>query len=234
MALEFSGPATCFADKVIEHAPDEIGCPVAAVQAARGVESRGGFLRDGRPKILVERACISRLTKDKYNQSNSHGVVQRAMNLRQRKRQLDAGEAVERIDEHRFRVAATGEILIVPGLGRTDRTRRREANSRVAAPTANLPHPNPGVTSARTFPTDVKRDLIVDARSRVGDTRMRACDLAAAGGIGTRFQCSSRYFGWPIAEPPFEPSGICPTIYSPFSRTVESLNRGTRKVLLGA
>jgi len=70
MALEFSGPATRFTGEVIEQAANEIGCPVAAIQAVMDVESRGGFLTDGRPKILFERTCFSRLTKGKNNQSN--------------------------------------------------------------------------------------------------------------------------------------------------------------------
>lgn len=70
MALEFSGPATRFNDEAIEQAAKKIGCPVAAVRAVIDVESRGGFLADGRPKILFERHYFSRLTKGKFDKSN--------------------------------------------------------------------------------------------------------------------------------------------------------------------
>jgi peptidoglycan hydrolase-like protein with peptidoglycan-binding domain len=70
MALEFSGPATSMTDAAVEDAAHKIGCPVAAVRAVLDVESRGGFLADGRPKILFERAYFCRLTGGKYNQSN--------------------------------------------------------------------------------------------------------------------------------------------------------------------
>src|SRR5437868_4453973 len=70
MALEFSGPATPMTDAAVEAAAQEIGCPVAAVHAVLDVESRGGFLPDGRPKILFERAYFCRVTGGKYNQSD--------------------------------------------------------------------------------------------------------------------------------------------------------------------
>lgn len=70
MALEFSGPATRFTDEAIEQAAKKLGCAVAAVRAVIEVESHGGFLPDGRPKILFERHYFSRLTKGKFNQSN--------------------------------------------------------------------------------------------------------------------------------------------------------------------
>lgn len=63
MALEFSGPAKRFDDKAVEAAAKKLGCAVAAVRAVIDVESRGGFLPDGRPKILFERHYFSRLTK---------------------------------------------------------------------------------------------------------------------------------------------------------------------------
>jgi len=70
MPLEFSGSATRFTDDAIEQAAKKIGCPVAAVRAVIDVESRGGFLPDGRPKILFERHYFCRLTKGKFDQSN--------------------------------------------------------------------------------------------------------------------------------------------------------------------
>ena len=70
MALEFSGPATPMTDDAIAAAANSIGCDVCAVKAVLDVESRGGFLPDGRPKILFERAYFSRLTGGKYNSSD--------------------------------------------------------------------------------------------------------------------------------------------------------------------
>lgn len=70
MALEFSGPATELEDAAIEAAAIQIGCQVAAVRAVIDVESRGGFLPDGRPKILFERHYFSRLTKRKFDASH--------------------------------------------------------------------------------------------------------------------------------------------------------------------
>jgi hypothetical protein len=67
MALEFSGPAKRFDDKAIEAAAKKLGCAVAAVRAVIDVESRGGFLPDGRPKILYERHYFSRLTKRSFD-----------------------------------------------------------------------------------------------------------------------------------------------------------------------
>lgn len=72
MALEFSGPATGLDDTAIEAAAAAIGCEVAAVRAVIDVESRGGFLADGRPKILFERHYFSRLTKRRYDSSHPH------------------------------------------------------------------------------------------------------------------------------------------------------------------
>jgi len=63
MALEFSGTGKRLDDKAIEGAARKLGCAVAAVRAVIDVESRGGFLPDGRPKILFERHYFSRLTK---------------------------------------------------------------------------------------------------------------------------------------------------------------------------
>ena len=70
MPLEFSGPAKRFNDEAIENAAKKIGCAVAAVRAVIDVESRGGFLPDGRPKILFERHYFCRLTAGKYDAAN--------------------------------------------------------------------------------------------------------------------------------------------------------------------
>lgn len=67
MALEFAGKATKIDDKAVEAAAAKIGCQVASVRAVIDVESRGGFLPDGRPKILFERHYFARLTKNKHN-----------------------------------------------------------------------------------------------------------------------------------------------------------------------
>ena len=47
-----------------------MGCEVAAVLAVIDVESRGGFLDDGRPKILFERHVFSRETKGKFDRDH--------------------------------------------------------------------------------------------------------------------------------------------------------------------
>lgn len=67
MPLEFSGQATKLNDAAIEGAAAKIGCQVASVRAVIDVESRGGFLADGRPKILFERHYFARLTKNRHN-----------------------------------------------------------------------------------------------------------------------------------------------------------------------
>jgi hypothetical protein len=70
MALEFSGPATPLDDAAIADAARRLGCEVAAVRAVVDVESGGGFLADGRPKILFERHYFSRLTKGRFDASH--------------------------------------------------------------------------------------------------------------------------------------------------------------------
>jgi hypothetical protein len=67
MALDFSGPATPLDDLAIEAAATKLKCQVAAVRAVIDVESRGGFLADGRPKILFERHYFSRLTGHRFD-----------------------------------------------------------------------------------------------------------------------------------------------------------------------
>lgn len=70
MAMEFSGTAKRFDDKAIERAATKLSCPVAAVRAVIDVESRGGFLPDGRPKILFERHYFCRLTKGVHDKKH--------------------------------------------------------------------------------------------------------------------------------------------------------------------
>lgn len=70
MPLAFSGPATPLDDAAIAEAARKLGVEVAAVRAVIDVESRGGFLPDGRPKILFERHYFSRLTRGKFDGSH--------------------------------------------------------------------------------------------------------------------------------------------------------------------
>jgi hypothetical protein len=70
MTLAFSGPATPLDDDAIADAAKKLDCEVASVRAVIDVESRGGFLPDGRPKILFERHYFSRLTKGQFNASH--------------------------------------------------------------------------------------------------------------------------------------------------------------------
>jgi hypothetical protein len=76
MPLEFSGPATPLDETAIAEAARKLDCEVSSVRAVIDVESRGGFLPDGRPKILFERHYFSRLTGGRFDSSNpgiSHG-----------------------------------------------------------------------------------------------------------------------------------------------------------------
>jgi len=70
MPLDFSGPATRLDDTAIASAAQKLGCEAAAVRAVIDVESNGGFLPDGRPKILFERHYFSRLTNGRFNGSH--------------------------------------------------------------------------------------------------------------------------------------------------------------------
>lgn len=64
---EFTGNPAPLTSADYERAAAAIGCTVAALRAVAEVESRGGFLPDGRPKILYERHIFSRLTKRKFD-----------------------------------------------------------------------------------------------------------------------------------------------------------------------
>jgi hypothetical protein len=57
-------------DTAVEAGAKKIGCAVAIVRAVIAVESSGGFLRDGRPRILFERHYFCRLTAGKHSASN--------------------------------------------------------------------------------------------------------------------------------------------------------------------
>lgn len=67
MQQEFHGNAAPFTQTAIRAAADRLKCPVAALRAVIDVESRGGFQRDGRPKILFERHYFRRLTGGRYD-----------------------------------------------------------------------------------------------------------------------------------------------------------------------
>jgi hypothetical protein len=67
MPLEFSGLAARMDELAVAAAAVELGCDAAAVRAVIDVESRGGFLPDGRPKILFERHYFSRLTGRRFD-----------------------------------------------------------------------------------------------------------------------------------------------------------------------
>jgi hypothetical protein len=75
MTSEFTGPATRMSEADIAAAADAIGCEVAAVKAVIDVESRGGFLADGRPKILFERHLFSRFTERKFDKPPNDDIA---------------------------------------------------------------------------------------------------------------------------------------------------------------
>jgi hypothetical protein len=73
MPDEFTGNPAPLTDADYERAAAALGCQVAAVRAVAKVESLGGgYLSDGRPKILFERHKFHRYTGGKYTQSHSH------------------------------------------------------------------------------------------------------------------------------------------------------------------
>ncbi len=69
---EFKGDPTPLADGDFERAAHSIGCSVAAVRAVSHVESRGGYLPDGRPKILFERHKFHAFTGGRFDRSHSN------------------------------------------------------------------------------------------------------------------------------------------------------------------
>jgi hypothetical protein len=75
MKDEFAGPATRMNDAAIVAAAEAIGCEVAAVKAVIDVESRGGFLADGRPKILFERHLFSRFTDGRFDKPPHNDIA---------------------------------------------------------------------------------------------------------------------------------------------------------------
>jgi hypothetical protein len=75
MTDEFAGPATRMSEADIVTAARAIDCEVAAVKAVIDVESRGGFLADGRPKILFERHLFSRFTDRKFDKPPNDDIA---------------------------------------------------------------------------------------------------------------------------------------------------------------
>ncbi|WP_443477929.1 N-acetylmuramidase domain-containing protein [Novosphingobium aerophilum] len=72
MADEFKGNSAPLSAADYEAAAKKIGCSVAAIRAVSQVESAGGgFLADGRPKILFERHIFHKLTKGNYTAAHS-------------------------------------------------------------------------------------------------------------------------------------------------------------------
>ena len=63
----FVGAATPFSEDAVHAAAEELRCDVAAIKAVIDVESRGGFLKDKRPKILFERHIFSRRTDHRFD-----------------------------------------------------------------------------------------------------------------------------------------------------------------------
>lgn len=63
----FKGEAKPFTEGAIGAAAAKLACEIAAVRAVMQVESRGGFLPDGRPRILFERHYFSRLTNRAFD-----------------------------------------------------------------------------------------------------------------------------------------------------------------------
>ncbi|MEY2944087.1 MAG: hypothetical protein RLY97_2101 [Pseudomonadota bacterium] len=72
MTDEFTGTDTPLTDADFERAAKKIGCSVAAVRAVAKVESNGGgYLADGRPKILFERHVFHKRTNGVYDAGHS-------------------------------------------------------------------------------------------------------------------------------------------------------------------
>ena len=73
MPSEFTGDPSPLTDADFERAATALGCSVAAVRAVAQVESLGGgYLGDGRPKILFERHWFHKLTQGKWSAERSH------------------------------------------------------------------------------------------------------------------------------------------------------------------
>jgi peptidoglycan hydrolase-like protein with peptidoglycan-binding domain len=68
--LDFRGAAKRLSSDAIHKAAEVIGCDIAAIKAVIDVESRGGYLSDGRPKILFERHVFSKRTNGRFDASH--------------------------------------------------------------------------------------------------------------------------------------------------------------------
>jgi peptidoglycan hydrolase-like protein with peptidoglycan-binding domain len=67
MADEFIGDPAPLRDRDYRNAADSLGCSVAAIRAVAEVESSGGgFLPDGRPKLLYERHVFHARTRGRF------------------------------------------------------------------------------------------------------------------------------------------------------------------------
>lgn len=67
--MKFIGPAIRLTDGDIARAAQALECLESCIRAVIEVESAGGgFLKDGRPKILFEAHVFSRLTRGRYDQ----------------------------------------------------------------------------------------------------------------------------------------------------------------------
>lgn len=67
---DFLGRAGRLSSEAIRDAAKSIGCDIAAIKAVIDVESRGGFLADGRPKILFERHVFRKRTNAEFDTSH--------------------------------------------------------------------------------------------------------------------------------------------------------------------
>ena len=63
----FAGPATPMSAAAIADAARSLDCDEASIRAVIRVESRGGFDRSGRPRILFERHYFHRLTGGRFD-----------------------------------------------------------------------------------------------------------------------------------------------------------------------
>ena len=71
MPGEFVGDPSPLVIADYERAARDLRCSVAAIRAVAHVESRGGYLPDGRPKILFERHKFHRFTGGRWSGSHS-------------------------------------------------------------------------------------------------------------------------------------------------------------------
>ena len=104
MPLDFAGPATPLDEDDIAEAAKKLDCEVAAVRAVVDVESRGGFLADGRPKILFERHYFSADRTPGRGRKNGRG---RAFEQADRRRACDQSGDGEETTSTRYSANST-------------------------------------------------------------------------------------------------------------------------------